>query len=124
MAQRPGGVTLVAVIVWIQGLLTLIGGIIALIGAFAPGVVGGAFLAVAIISIVIGIITIAVGFGLLRGSNGARILTTVVLVISLATAIFSLFTTNSFWSQVVSALLAVIGLILLYTQRANEYFRE
>ncbi|WP_382308074.1 hypothetical protein [Herbiconiux sp. UC225_62] len=124
MAARPGGVTLVAVIVWIQGLLTLIGGIIALIGAFAPGVVGGAFLAVAIISIIIGIITIAVGFGLLRGSNGARILTTIVLVISLATAIFSMFTTNSFWSQVVSALLAVIGLILLYTQRANEYFRE
>jgi hypothetical protein len=124
MAQRPGGVTLVAVIVWIQGLLTLIGGIIALIGAFAPGAVGGAFLAVAIISIIIGIITIAVGFGLLRGSNGARILTTIVLVISLATAIFSMFATNSFWSQVVSALLAVIGLILLYTQRANEYFRE
>ncbi|MFB2599670.1 hypothetical protein ACEXQE_17920 [Herbiconiux sp. P17] len=124
MAARPGGVTLVAVIVWIQGLLTLIGGIIALIGAFAPGAAGGAFLAVAIISIIIGIITIAVGFGLLRGSNGARILTTVVLVISLATAIFSMFATNSFWSQVVSALLAVIGLILLYTQRANEYFRE
>ena len=124
MAQRPGGVTLVAVIVWIQGLLTLIGGIIALIGAFAPGVVGGAFLAVAIISIIIGIITIAVGFGLLRGSNGARILTTIVLVISLATAIFSMFSTNSFWSQLVSALLAVIGLILLYTQRANDYFRQ
>jgi hypothetical protein len=117
-------VTLVAVIVWIQGLLTLIGGIIALIGAFAPGVVGGAFLAVAIISIIIGIITIAVGFGLLRGSNGARILTTIVLVISLATAIFSMFSTNSFWSQLVSALLAVIGLILLYTQRANDYFRQ
>ncbi|MCS5716973.1 hypothetical protein N1027_02380 [Herbiconiux sp. CPCC 205763] len=124
MAARPGGVTLVAVIVWIQGLLTLIGGIIALIGAFAPGAVGGAFLAVAIISIIIGIITIAVGFGLLRGSSGARILTTIVLLISLATAIFSMFATNSFWSQLVSALLAVIGLILLYTRRANEYFRE
>jgi hypothetical protein len=47
-----------------------------------------------------------------------------VLVISLATAIFSMFATNSFWSQEVSALLAVIGLSLLYTQRANEYFRE
>ena len=82
---RPGGVTLVAVIAWINGVLGVITGILLLTGgsaAEAPAVTTAAW-----VTIVIGIITILVGVGLLRGSNLARIVATVVFVLNLANAI-------------------------------------
>lgn len=125
MASRPAGVTLVAVIVWIQGLFTLIGGILALIGAPMTGTMAGGYFTIAIISIILGIVTVAVGVGLLRGTNIARVLTTIVLILSLANAVYSIIANPaSVVTPLISAVLAVIGLILLYTGRANDYFRR
>ncbi|GAA2228716.1 hypothetical protein N1031_05775 [Herbiconiux moechotypicola] len=125
MARRPAGVTLVAVIVWIQGLFTLLGGIFSLVAAPAGGELAGPLAASAIISIILGVITIAVGVGLLRGSGVARVLTTIVLLLSIANAIYVLLAQPAtILGPVVSALLAVVGLIMLYTSRANAYFRS
>jgi hypothetical protein len=129
--KRPGGVTLVAVIVWISGALQVIGGVVALITASTTaevnGVPGsaGSLTAGAIVSIVLGVITVIVGAALLRGSQLARVLTTIVLALNLASAIYLLVAVpSSLWQGVISGVLALIGIILLYTRSANAYFRR
>ncbi|HEY4225300.1 MAG TPA: hypothetical protein VGM70_05765 [Pseudolysinimonas sp.] len=120
--KRPAGVTLIAVIVWINGLLSIIGGIVALITG------GSAALAAAIVSIIIGVLTIAVGVGLLRGSRVARVIATIFLVLSLASAIYSIVVgiaaPGSIIVPIVSGVLALIALIMLWTSRASSFFRS
>ena len=122
MAARPAGVTLIAVIVWINGLLSIIGGIVALIAA------GSAAFVPAIVSIIIGVLTLAVGVGLLRGSRVARVIATIFLVLSLASAIYSavvgISALGSIIVPIVSGALALIALILLWTSRASSFFRR
>jgi len=121
--QRPGGVTLVAVIAWINGVLGVITGILLLTGGTAAD--APAVTTVAWVTIVIGIITILVGVGLLRGSRFARIIATIVFVVGLANAVWTMFAApGQFWVAIVNALLFVIGLVLLYSARANEFFRD
>ncbi|WP_440709923.1 DUF7144 family membrane protein [Herbiconiux sp. YIM B11900] len=129
--RRPGGVTLVAVIVWISGALQVIGGVIGLITAPTTaevnGVPGatGSLTATAIVAIVLGVITIAVGAALLRGSQLARVLTTIVLALNLASAVYLLLAVpTSVWQGLLNGLLALLGIILLYTRSANAYFRR
>ena len=124
MAKRPGGVTIVAVIVWIQGFSSALGGALLMIGANTPnGNLQGMQVA-GLVSLILGIITIIVGVGLLRGSGVARVLTTIVLVLSIASAVYAMVTTGNVATQIISLLLAVIGLILLYTKAASDYFRS
>ena len=122
MAARPAGVTLIAVIVWINGLLSIIGGVIALVGG------GSAALTAAIVSIILGVLTIAVGVGLLRGSRVARVIATIFLVLSLASAIFSIVvgiaSPSSIVVPLVSGVLALVALIMLWTSRASAFFRS
>ena len=117
---RPGGVTLVAVIAWINGLLALIAGIIVL----TAGGGDAALATVGWVQVIIGVITILVGIGLLRGNNLSRILATIVFVLNLGSAIYVMFAApGQLWSAIISGLLAIIGLVLLYSARANEFFR-
>jgi len=119
---RPGGVTLVAVIAWINGVLAVIGGILILVAGAEEGF--PAAVAAAWVGIVIGVITILVGVGLLRGSNAARIIATIVFILNLVSAVFTAFSApGQLWSAIITGLLAVVGLILLYSARANEFFR-
>ncbi|WP_173921694.1 hypothetical protein [Agromyces sp. Marseille-P2726] len=122
VGPRPGGVTLVAIIAWINGVLTLITGILLLVGGAASD--AAPVMWVAWLSIIIGILTIAVGVGLLRGNNTARIVAAVVFALNLVSAVITMFTApNQLWSAIISAALAVIGLVLLFSEKANEFFR-
>ncbi|MDQ0577260.1 hypothetical protein [Agromyces albus] len=118
---RPGGVTLVAVIAWISGAVNIIAGILLLIAALmAP-----AALWFGLIQLALGIITIVVSLGLLRGRSGARILVTIVFILNLISALFVIFAQHAqLWSGIASGILAVIGIVLLYTRRANEFFQS
>lgn len=116
MSSRPFGVTLVAIIAWVTGAIQIVGGIVSLFGNS---------LAAGLTAIVIGIITIAVSLGLFRGSNGARIVVTIVFILNIAASLYLVFALNaSVWGAVGAIVLPVIGLILLYTGRANSFFRH
>ncbi|MCD2444357.1 hypothetical protein LQ757_18915 [Agromyces sp. SYSU K20354] len=118
--SRPGGVTLVAVLAWISGALQILGGILVLV--LHTDVPGGT--TAAWVSIIIGVITILVSLGLFRGSNVARVIVTIVFVLNLAAAIWVMVAVPAqLWSAVIGGLAALIGLILLYSARANEFFR-
>jgi hypothetical protein len=122
--KRPGGVTLVAVLVVISGVLQLLAGILGLAGVAIAG--AGVLAVLPIIAVVLGVLTILVGVSLLRGGQIARGLTTLVLAIDLAFAVFAIFQnvgTSGIWSPIVSGALALIGIILLWTRRASAFFR-
>ncbi|TQJ32114.1 hypothetical protein [Microbacterium sp. SLBN-146] len=130
--NRPGGVTLVAVLAWISGVLNVLGGILLLIGVGAGettvdgmDVGGGVGAAAAWISIIIGILTIAVGLGLLRGANIARIIAAIVFILNVISAVYLLVTQGvGNWTAIISGILAVIALILLFSPKANAFFRS
>ncbi|WP_394551959.1 hypothetical protein ACDF64_13930 [Agromyces sp. MMS24-JH15] len=111
---RPGGVTLVAIIAWISGALQILSGLFQVLP-------GGDNFGVGVWAIVLGIITIVVSLGLFRGSNTARIIVTVIFVVNIATSIWLMFA-GAFWTGLFSAILPAIGLGLLWTRRASEFF--
>lgn len=110
--QRPFGVTLVAIIAWINGLFTIISGIFHI------------FSWAGWVSIILGVITIAVSLGLFRGSNTSRTILAIVFVIDIILAIVAWFTVDGFglWATIGASLLPLIGLIILYTKKANAFF--
>ncbi|WP_019180954.1 hypothetical protein [Microbacterium yannicii] len=125
MAQsRPVGVTIVAVLAWISGFFSILGGILMIIsGLEVASMSREALIIAAVISIIVGIVVIIVSFGLFRGSNVARIIVTVVFVLNIVNAVIQMFTgTQSLWTALLSALPSIIGVILLYTKSANAFF--
>jgi hypothetical protein len=114
--SRPGGVALVSVLAWISGVVSIIGGLIALFATF---------LLIGWLTLILGVITVAVGAGLWRGSNLARVLATIVFIVDIANAIYTMAVQpTSYWSALVGGLLALVGLIFLYTRAANQFFKR
>ena len=118
---RPGGVTVVAVLAWISGAVNIIaGGLLIFAAIMAPDA-----LWYGLVQLLLGIVTIVLSVGLLRGRPNARIVMTVVFVLNLISALFVIFFQQAqVWSGVVSGVAVVIGLVLLWTRRANEFFRS
>jgi hypothetical protein len=122
--KRPGGVTLVAVLVVLNGILEILAGVLGLAGVAIAGL--GSLAIVPIIALVLGILTILVGVSLLRGGQIARGLTTLVLAVDLAFAVWGIIDnvgSSQIWSPIVSGALALLGIILLWTRRASVFFR-
>ncbi|PJJ65231.1 DUF7144 family membrane protein [Compostimonas suwonensis] len=129
-AARPGGVTLVAVLTWISGALNIVIGVVMLFQqsnvellAQFGGTTG--VITAGIVSIVLGLVIVLVARGLLGGSQVARVLVTIVQALALAGAVLGiLFAPGQFVSSLVTGLLALLIIILLYTARANAFFRR
>jgi hypothetical protein len=102
-------------------LLQLIPGIVLLFNqASFPDTAGLAW-----ITIIVGIITVIIGASLLGGSKVARVLVTLSLMLSIASAIVAvILTPHQAWSAISSGLVALIGLILLWTGRASDWFNS
>lgn len=128
--KRPGGVTLVAVLVWIGGALDIIGGTILLFQTSAAATVeafGGSstLVASAIGSILIGAATIIIAVGLLRGYAAARIVMTILEVLSIVAGIFFAiaYPANAI-GEYFGAAISLIVIALLWSGRANAFFRD
>jgi hypothetical protein len=118
MPKRPVGVTIVAIIAWLSGLLQIIGSIFVItLGLFItwPAILGW-------ISLAIGIVTLLVGVGLWRGNPTARTVATIVFILNIVLEVLGMFNGESLWSAITGSVLSIIGLILLYTRAAREYF--
>jgi hypothetical protein len=123
IVRRPGSVTVVVVLTIISGILTLLGAVFLLLLGGAVG--GGAVLVFGILYLIFGIITIAVGVGLRNGSRFARILVTILMVIDILGGIAHLiwFRSNqTATSGIITIIVSVIVLALLYNRRASEFF--
>ena len=74
--------------------------------------------------LIVGILTIAVSLGLFRGTNAARIIMAILFVLNLVVAVWAIVIGVNFWEQVVAAILAIIGLVFLFSPKANAYFTQ
>jgi hypothetical protein len=126
MPNRPGSVTFVAVLAYINGVLNIIGGVVVLFtrNSMVRASDAGALTAItteAIVSIILGIVILVVARGLLDGSRFARGLVTVVMVLNAIGGVVQMFSLQ-FFSGILEILWAIVMLSLLYTRRANAFF--
>ncbi|KQQ93898.1 hypothetical protein ASF62_06865 [Leifsonia sp. Leaf325] len=127
--SRPGGVTFIAVLAWIQGVFDIVVGILLLLNQNDPAIIldfgsSGALITSAILYILVGIIIIVIARGLLRGSNGARVVVTAFEVVSIIGALFVMIAAPSqFLAALVTAFIALVIILLLWTGRAAAFFR-
>ncbi|MBN9211586.1 MAG: hypothetical protein BGO45_07065 [Microbacterium sp. 71-36] len=120
--DRPPGVTFVAVIAWVTGILQVGISALVLTGAIRPA---GVSVPSAWVGIVVGIITLLVSFGLFGARRVARVIVTASLVLSILSAILQAIAhqdANVLVGAVLTIALAVLGIALLYTSRANRFF--
>lgn len=128
--DRPGGVTLVAVLTWISGLFDIVGGSLLLFQTSVDATVerfGGSsqLIASALFTILVGVVVIVVAVGLLRGNNASRIVITVFQMISIVGSVFlAIAYPAGAIAEYFSIAIAVIVLILLWTRRASAFFRS
>ncbi|QNE34853.1 DUF7144 family membrane protein [Leifsonia shinshuensis] len=125
-ATRPGTVTFVAVLAYINGVLNIVGGVVILftrdqmVRASNGGTEAG-LITSAILAIILGVVILVVARGLLNGSRFARGLVTVVMILNAVGGVILLFSLQ-FFSGILEILWAIVMLSLLYTQRANAFF--
>ncbi|HVX08589.1 DUF7144 family membrane protein [Humibacter sp.] len=129
-ARRPLGVTLIAVLAWIEGAFNILAGVLLLVFQHEPSVSSAwsssaSLITSAILTILFGVVVVLVAGGLLRGSSGARIIVTIVQILAIVADAFTAwaFPDQFAWSAV-SALISLIIIILLWTGRASDFFRS
>ena len=125
--KRPLGVTIVAALAIVSGVVDIIGGIVLLAAQSDPefsDAFGGAALLVslAIASIVTGALMLLIAMGLLRGNAVARVAATVVQGYSLAVSIgIGIGQPSMLATEIVSALVALAILMLLWSREATRF---
>jgi hypothetical protein len=121
MERRPISVTIIAVIAAVAGVLQMVSGF-GLIFAWEVGSVWQGTL-----DIFVGLLTLVVGMSLLGGNPLARMVATVVFILSIVAAGITAFLVTPGWTWaggVGAGVLALVGLILLWTPRASRFFRR
>jgi len=129
-ARRPAGITLLMVLGVIQGAISVIGGLVLFIARNDQEVLANAggskstVTAVAVTTMVIGLIVILVSLALGGGSNGARLLLGAVMVLNLIGDVYLIvkYSGNQRASGIGSAVVALIVLYLLYGSKASKEF--
>lgn len=120
--SRPFGVTLVFVVILLSGALLVVAGILRLFRNEDNGNVG---LTAALVTIAIGVIYLLVAKGIANGSRMARLIVAVVTVLSIGSAVWTLFAAPALWfALLVQIALGLIVLVLLYSARASMFFRS
>ncbi|HKR74142.1 MAG TPA: hypothetical protein VJR94_08525 [Candidatus Nitrosocosmicus sp.] len=138
--SRPIGVTILAILIIIGGIALLIGGFgfIALGGIISEissnssvDIASFTSLPLGIGMVIIGIIYLAVSYGLLKGKGWARIITIIVTIIGLIIQIISAVIAGLVSSSISAIAPNVIGIIIsgviifyLYRPNVKAYFRR
>lgn len=125
MNRRPVGVTIVGILILINGILAIIGGIGGLIGLFADTGAEGVILLVTIIDLVFGIIYLAVAKGIFSGSRGARLIVGIVTVLGLIVSVILLFEGGAVLVfALISIVIKILILWILYGAKGKAFFEQ
>jgi hypothetical protein len=130
-ARRPGGVTFVVVLAYIASIFTVLNGIFVMLDADTLGLQVDAGMSedelmwAGIVTIVVGAIGILLTAALARGSQVVRILFTIWIAFQIAAGLSSMIghTGEERASGVVPVVFGIIILFLLFSSRADEFFR-
>ena len=141
--QRPGTITFIVVLMWINAILEIIGGVLLIIASRSNDVVTSvqagvennipveqisesSLLWAGIISILFGLITILLATGLKNGSNGVRIFLTILIVLQILidAAEMTALRNESVWTGLIAILIWLIVLGMLWSSRASAFFHQ
>ena len=129
-AARPGSVTAVVVLTWIVAVFSIVAGVILLLASDQvvadAGISSSSATTYAWAEIVFGVITALVAVGLGNGNNFSRLLVTLLMLLRAGLSVWvavALWGHAGFWSAVLAGLIAVLILVMLWNDRANEFFR-
>jgi hypothetical protein len=125
MDRVPRSVRVVTVLAWVAGILNILGGLLLLIlaGASTEGLVKGGFLFFGALGIGLNLALVFVTGGLPAGSRGARVGVTVIAAVTIPPAVLTGLVTL-FVASWLTALLALIVIVLLWTGPARTHFRR
>jgi hypothetical protein len=134
--KRPAGVTVIAILIIIGGILLLLAGIgtVAVGSLFISEIIGLGFVIIGAILLAVGIGYVVVSYGLLKGKRWAWTITMVLLFIGIAIDVASIIfgsfainmdvsaflTSNS--GSIVSIIISIIILYYLYRPHIKSYF--
>lgn len=130
--KRPGLVTLLLILVVIEGLFSIFVGLVLVFTRDSVTVTGdtqssssSVALWLGILLTVIGIVYLLVARGLANGNGFARLVVAAVTVVGIASSLWLLFAHpgGARWSTVGSIVLGVIVLVILYSPKASAFFR-
>lgn len=129
-APRPVGVTVVAVLMIISGIIGVLAGIVSLVGAGSVGSVevdgvaldSTAITVVGVLGLVFGVLNILFAIGILRGSNVVRIIVSILQVLSLASSVYTLVSGGSIWQALQTIIFPLLILILLWVGEKTKAF--
>ncbi|HXV33345.1 MAG TPA: hypothetical protein VD769_04985 [Gaiellaceae bacterium] len=127
---RPAGVTIVAVIVFVQSSFAVLGGLALLVERNDADLLShleqssGRLTSYGVAAIVWGVIGLLVARGLWNGAEWARILVGILEVLNIAGGIYLLFAWGGtyLWQGIWQIGLALAVLYLLFGARGSEYF--
>ncbi len=130
--HRPVGVTILVVLLWIQAVLQIIGGIVLIFARNDVDILNqtslssGGMLTVGILGIIIGAITALVANGVGRGSNFARWIVAFFACLNLVYGIVEIFSISGHLiaTGLVTVLLGVVVLYILFGERGSREFFE
>jgi len=117
--QRPGGVTLVGILLLVFGVLYVLSSLLGLFNATMRQDLGIIWI---LVSLAVGVIYLLVSKGIFSGNRGARLLVGIVTVINLIGGILALFNFATIAQGIITILVSLIILVLLYGRNARIYF--
>lgn len=128
---RPLGVMLVAALLLLSGVVGLVGGILGLIGSSSTtsASVEGVALdgtGIALLSgflLVVAVLNVIFAFGILRGSRAARMIITILQVLTIISGIVGLVTSGAeIWHGIYNLLMPILIVALLWTGVGTREF--
>ena len=114
--QRPFGVTLIMILIVINGILTVVSGLIS-----ALMLRDDINIVYSLILIILGLVYLAVAGALGRGNRAARMLIALITVLMLVVGIVGLFSGNVA-TGIIQIVISVIVLLVLFSRKASAFF--
>ena len=113
--QRPFGITVIMLLIILQGIFGIVIGIIGAINWKDDTPI-----VVSLITIIIALIYLGVAGALGRGNRGARMLIAIITFLVLINGVVWLF--SNLWAGIVQIVISIIILLVLFSRKATAFF--
>lgn len=113
--QRPFGITVIMLLIILQGIFGLVIGIIG-----ALNWTDETPLPVSLVTIIIALVYLGVAGALGRGNRGARMLIAIITFLVLINGVVWLF--SNLWAGIVQIVISIIILLVLFSRKATAFF--
>jgi uncharacterized membrane protein (DUF2068 family) len=120
LQNRPLGITIIAVVLVVAGVIGIIAGIFTLVGSFFVfyhPIAGMRVGFIGVTSILLGAIDLFVAWGLWTLKRWAFLVTVIIAALDILQALWALFSGVNFWSALFSIILPAIVLIYMLADR-------